>query len=198
MENKILCNIVLFEATKDNKSDYIIDHKVQHMHLVSKKEIKENDWYLYKHFGEWIPPCKFKGDDEINTKQNLNSKPRFFFKVEATTDKKLDLPLIPKRWVEEEYHFNIKEVYIDGLRKDAIYFQDIPSSTGQPDYDWCNTPKEMAGFRDEIIITPVKINWNKEELKIELKKAFYKASNLNLNIGIETEEAFDNWFNKNY
>ena len=93
MENKILCNIVLFEATKDNKSDYIIDHKVQHMHLVSKKEIKENDWYLYKHFGEWIPPCKFKGDDEINTKQNLNSKPRFFFKVEATTDKKLDLPL---------------------------------------------------------------------------------------------------------
>lgn len=60
-----------------------------HLYIISSEEIKEGDWYMYCHFGEWIiSNSRETLKNETNTLENLN-KDDYFKKIIATTDKSL-------------------------------------------------------------------------------------------------------------
>lgn len=64
----------------------------QHLYILSSEEIKEGDWYMYCHFGEWIiSNSKETINNKTNTLENLN-KDNYFKKIIATTDFELRTP----------------------------------------------------------------------------------------------------------
>mgnify|MGYP001248368561 CR=1 FL=1 len=73
--------------TQNNRAGYTN----QHLYILSSEEIKEGDWYMYCHFGEWIiSNSKETLKNKTNTLENLN-KDNYFKKVIATTDSSLVL-----------------------------------------------------------------------------------------------------------
>ena len=89
--------------------EYIKDDKTgtnpQHLYILSDEEIKEGDWYMYCHFGEWIiSNSRETLKNETNTLENLN-KDDYFKKIIATTDFELRTPDSDmkglNKWIEE-------------------------------------------------------------------------------------------------
>ena len=77
----------------------------QHLYILSDEEIKEGDWYMYCHFGEWIiSNSRETLKNETNTLENLN-KDDYFKKIIATTDFELRTPDSDmkglNKWIEE-------------------------------------------------------------------------------------------------
>lgn len=73
--------------TQNNRAGYTN----QHLYILSSEEIKEGDWYMYCHFGEWIiSNSRETLKNKTNTLENLN-KDNYFKKVIATTDSSLVL-----------------------------------------------------------------------------------------------------------
>ena len=63
----------------------------QHIYILSSEEIKEGDWYMYCHFGEWIiSNSKETLKNKINTLENLNKKD-YFKKIIATTNSEVKI-----------------------------------------------------------------------------------------------------------
>ena len=52
-------------------------------------------------------------------------------------------------------HLQFKQSWTVELEME--YFDNTPPCTGQPDYDWCNTPKGMVGFRPKFVGGKIKI-----------------------------------------
>lgn len=76
-----------------------------HLYILSDEEIKEGDWYMYCHFGEWIiSNSRETLKNETNTLENLN-KDDYFKKIIATTDFELRTPDSDmkglNKWIEE-------------------------------------------------------------------------------------------------
>lgn len=64
---------------------------MQHLYILSSEEIKEGDWYMYCHFGEWIiSNSRETLKNKINTLENLN-KDDYFKKIIATTDSEVKI-----------------------------------------------------------------------------------------------------------
>ncbi len=64
---------------------------MQHLYILSSEEIKEGDWYMYCHFGEWIiSNSKETLKNETNTLENLN-KDDYFKKIIATTNSEVKI-----------------------------------------------------------------------------------------------------------
>jgi hypothetical protein len=88
----------LFINTDTNLLEYYYNgnrqyfHKWQHLYILSSEEIKEGDWYMYCHFGEWIiSNSRETLKNKTNTLENLN-KDNYFKKIIATTDFELKTP----------------------------------------------------------------------------------------------------------
>lgn len=59
---------------------------LSHLYILSSEKIKEGDWYMYCHFGEWIiSNSRETLKNKTNTLENLN-KDDYFKKIIATTD----------------------------------------------------------------------------------------------------------------
>lgn len=145
---KILCKFSIMDIIKVKLKFFTQSTNELYIYFVSDEEIKKGDFVI-----EDITGKITKIEHELGTT-------KFGKKIEATTDMTLNLPLIPKGFVKK---LTIKKeipecVYISSeVKRNAVYFNNAPSSTGQPDYDWNNTPKEMAGYRDEVIIITTKL-----------------------------------------
>lgn len=72
----------LFEKSMSN----ILDSENQNIFITSNEEIKEKDWFYYKHFGEDIV-CKYNTMNGQNT--NVNEHKDFYKKIILTTDQDL-------------------------------------------------------------------------------------------------------------
>lgn len=148
----------------------------QHLYLVSDREIKKDNWIWDKRdnwFGQADKPMH---PDYI--KENYR-------RVEATTDKSLNLPLIPHSFIQE---------YVDKQGKiDKVAIQ-LYHRGG----------KELVSAPyNEVIILPIKDSWNREELKTELKMAFAEgylkaAQKYDPVETIHKVGTFDEWFDKIY
>jgi len=143
--------------------------KYYHLYLVSDLGVEKDEWVIFpntlngeiSNFDDCIPQ-KSEYPYAANGIYNL--------KIEATTDKSLGLPVISDEWMRKVYHPNhskIEKVYIEGVIRNAIYYYNVPHNTGQPDYDWTNIPKEMAGYRDQIIISPITDLYPKDREELE-------------------------------
>ena len=77
---------------KQHEVVILLTKKGQHLYILSSEEIKEGDWYMYCHFGEWIiSNSRETLKNETNTLENLN-KDDYFKKIIATTDFELRTP----------------------------------------------------------------------------------------------------------
>jgi hypothetical protein len=71
--------------TQNNRDGYTN----QHLYILSDEEIKEGDWYMYCHFGEWIiSNSRETLKNRTNTLENLN-KDSYYKKIIVTTDESL-------------------------------------------------------------------------------------------------------------
>ena len=71
----------LFEKPMPN----ILDSENQHISITSDEEIKEGDWFHYRHFGEDIISKADKNTDLVN----INNSDRFYQKIILITDQDL-------------------------------------------------------------------------------------------------------------
>lgn len=135
----------------------------QHLYLVSDKPIKEGDWVLWDNKQIYKVLTSFE-----------YSVSRVEKKIEATTDKSLGLPLIPEQW--------IRDVYVPAqgkIDKTRVKF-------GLASFDGYDVK------RGEVIILPIKDNYNREEVKAILEA---------YDDDISAKKTYNNstgWFDKNY
>ena len=146
--------------------------KAQHLYLISSREIKESDWFIY--------------DSIITNTGKINlpmSTPKY--RIEATTDPSLGLPLIPTKWIEEVYvpsQGKIKQVCLKSNDQGKIPDCYDEQQWREEDYDtkkkclqWSPTLEGRGGER-HVIILPIKDSWNREELKKALKEIWENAN----------------------
>jgi hypothetical protein len=118
--------------------------------------------------------------------------------IEATTDKSLGLPLIAQSFLEGyvQRKGEIKEVWID-------MYDDLPVCTGPSDLRY-----------HEVIISPSKDSWNREEIQplidsiknllgavntpVRRLKFPYEFLDEAIEIAKNTVKPFEEWFDKNY
>lgn len=86
-------NIIKLLASPNNlQNSIVIENKNYHIYVINSEEIKEDDWYMYCHFGEWIiSNSRETLKNKTNTLENLN-KDDYFKKIIATTDFELRTP----------------------------------------------------------------------------------------------------------
>lgn len=161
------------------------------LYFVSEREINKDDWFCYKHFGEWVGPIRFIGDSEINNKENINRRPRFYFKVEATTDTDIGLPAISKSFVEKwVQQGKIEHVYIE-LQACCIEagYNCICEHKGES--NWAGQYLIRTNPAKQVIIIPLKDSWNREEV-IQIIENAVAESIPRENLSVRE------WFNQNY
>ena len=169
----------------DIKFSYL-ETKYYHLYLISNRKIKQDDKCLDPEGGQLplVFTCKENLEDEqdviIDTEGKVrytNCDPHQVYRIEASTDKSLGLPLIPQSFVKEytQKQGKIDKVYLKLCNGDILLHMD---EGGYPS-------------NGEVIILPIKDNWNREELR-EITRLAY-----NLGVLAKTQE-FDEWFEENY
>ncbi len=85
-------NIIKLLVSSNNlQNSIIIEDKNYHIYVINSEEIKEGDWYMYCHFGEWIiSNSRETLKKGTNTLENLN-KDNYFKKIIATTDSEVKI-----------------------------------------------------------------------------------------------------------
>lgn len=181
-----------YEYGRDGRTTQILIGKMgylpQHLYLVSERKIIDGDWVLYgisKRF-------QHKSENWL--------KEAFFFpeavKIEATTDPSLGLPLIPQSFIEEWVD---KQGKIENINLAVKFSKDGLGMLFVTKTDLIN----------EVIITPVKETWSREELKRVSWLSYLEGLNKGLDMAAKHNnggslgpqrllEEFNNWFNKNY
>lgn len=124
----------------------------QHLYFLNEEDIKDGDYYHYQHFGgDVIERAHSKSDFE-----NLNKPDRFFKKVVAATDNKLDyLSVTP---ISREFIVHYAEQNNNGDTIESIVFEKDGSAT-------------MKINSEMQILSPIKNSWSRDEV-IELIKKF--------------------------
>lgn len=190
--NKLLCEPVILSSGKDSGGSYMWTNikdlkQFYNLYLVSDREIGPYEWfYASDHMSI--------NKNEWKNSKALKQEFPWYHKIEATTDKSLGLPLIPKSFIEEyvQKQGKIDKVYIRlecryGEQQVEIILFD----------DWDKGPP-----REEVIIIPVKDSWNREEVE----KIAHYAFNKGVEHGCDNEpilnktddEIFNEWFDENY
>lgn len=173
MEDYIICTPVMLSTTgkgvikyQSAFNNFYLEpyplYEPQHLYLVSEREIKKGNWYYSKF------------DYKLVKAWNAPVLGHLMYKVEATTNKSLSLPLIPssfiKRWVNEKGNIDKVKLKMD--------YGEVQLSFHSPSFL-------------QVIIFPVEEKtYNREEVK-EISKTAYKTF-----AGLPSE--FDEWFDKNY
>lgn len=93
-------------------SEFQVFAKPQHLYITSDEEIEDGDWYL------WYDGNKYSLRKYVNCKNLPGNTSDSGFKIIATTDTSLELPLISQQFIEkyiEEYNKGnvIKEVLVE-------------------------------------------------------------------------------------
>lgn len=178
---KLKCKVVMLSTEKAIKNGIIYDPrknsvllcyepnypysilKPQHLYFISDREIKEGDIFLHEyedgkkliHFCADFSPTNMIRIKESNTYLNSVGS----YKIEATTNPSLELPLIPQLFVEKYVaeQGNIKEVMIE------------MTNTHIPDGWNHEIPKTRKD--NTVIVHRVKGSWTREEVAELIKKA---------------------------
>jgi hypothetical protein len=173
--------------------------KPQHLYLVSEptkeqrrigiEEIKEGDYIIYKN--KFID--KVTGYDVIGPFGTWDRKYQSFecYKVEATTDPSLNLPLIPQSFVEEyvSKQGKIDEVYIEvEIHYEEDTSKDYIVGRGQPAIRIMNI---KTNYDNAVIICSTTESWTREEHIADIKRIIqlYETTYSGGNI--------DEWIEKN-
>lgn len=118
----------------------------KHLYLTSNKEIKKNDYFICN---KTIMQAVRNYDKSENLEIN---------KIEATTDKSLELPLIPESFIKKyiEKQGQVNEIMIE-----------IEEFGGQIINNELKSITTTIKTRNDntVIIHKIKDSWNKEELK---------------------------------
>ena len=160
----------------------------QHLYLVSDEEIKEGDWYYtsLEHDRPWI--CKCKSIDK-SKEYWLDGHLKYVggaqgkwgsYKIIATTDKSLGLPLIPESFVKEwtEKQGKIEYVHLSYCEESKnFWFKNL--------------------LAPEVIILPTKDSFSRDEVK-DIDKAHKRYIIDSLKDKGKIMLSFDEWFDKNY
>ena len=93
MEKKANIHLLLANPNDETTNGiFLKDRNWYHLYITTDEEIKEGDWYMYCHFGEWIiSNSRETLKKGTNTLENLN-KDDYFKKIIATTDFELRTP----------------------------------------------------------------------------------------------------------
>ncbi len=129
-----------------------------HLYFLSDREIKSGD-YMKSYAIDADGLYQSKVDDKYgngNQMRTAESDKKYLWKIEASTDPSLSIPLIPINWMEEEWvkkQGNIKEVYINTYT--SIIQTGVWSTKVSKDQQGC------------VIIIPTKDSWNRDNLFVE-------------------------------
>jgi hypothetical protein len=182
-----------------------------HLYIISNKEIKEGDWTIYSSIAT-------NGQQRVlqNVFGVLGSvigTPAFIkqncFKIEASTDKSLGLPLIPEGFVRKYCESPIEEVMVDTINcittchecKHVMYYDAMRCDKCNEELLDSNTKyvnKVKTDKNNYITITKVKDSYTKEEIK-KLFNEFMKEDFIDFHkeAGITAWDKFDQWIDKN-
>lgn len=149
----------------------------QHLYFTSKREIKEGDNMLLKnnHPKGRLRKCFYIEEDQLmidNPKDENRGygfcKHEEVWKIEATTDQSLGLPLIPQSFVEKyvEKRGNIKEVMIEMEYLPGYRIEADPMVHGE---------KVKVRKDGTVICSPVKDMWTREEVIEKMKRSIEQA-----------------------
>ena len=97
------------------------EDKPQHLYLGSScSEIKEGDWVINLH----VKNCIWQADEDAVFWHTFGAPDPKWLKVEATTDKSLNLPSIPQSFIEEyvSKQGEIKEIVLELVEKCVFDF----------------------------------------------------------------------------
>lgn len=171
----------------------------QHLYLTSSRKIKENTNTFKEGFnGDWYYNSIYKSIQQIG---DITS---FDFKIEATTNPELKLPLIPQSFIEEYVKLNgeIKEINIEMEDVCDETCNDIPSNINE----CCGQPNWKIKTNSGYIIVhsinniddekPVSKMYSKEEV-IEICELLNLAHDTKRIIGEESTFDFNKWIKKN-
>jgi len=190
----------------------------QHLYILSSEEIKEGDWYMYCHFGEWIiSNSRETLKNETNTLENLN-KDDYFKKIIATTDFELRTPdsgmkagyymkdstPLPRPSDDFIKAFVEKQGKIDKILVEykepynKLVGSKIGSNIGHFTLTEENKYRLKINPDNTINIKPIKDSWNREEVIELMTKAFYTDCRVWKNKYQDWEEVdFNEWIEKN-
>jgi len=211
MENKLLCKVIMLPTEKNSRLflrrgelEYAaigaeLAHEppqwlTQHLYLVSdgSGRLKKDQWGISASPGGYNL-FKSSGDVAHNTRD------ADYFKVEATTDRSLGLPLIPQWFIEE---YILKQGEIDKVYISFKEYYQIPDCYDEQQWREEEHSTKQEYLKRDIIILPVKDSWNREEHR----KGIIEGINWYRNwirpdkpfkLDPQSEE-FNNWFDKNY
>jgi len=170
-----------YKLEKGTKDTY------KHLYITSDEVIKIEDWVICKN-DVFKPECK----EEINDLQNWCKK------IIATTDKSLNLPLIPQSFIEtyiEEYNKGnmIENIEIEIEDRFTIYkncnnclhYRNEGCKNPKTNFHACKRdfitwdPKNdnvfglLCNSKNKISIKPIKDSWNREEVIALCKQAYF-------------------------
>lgn len=178
-------------------------NKIGNLFVLSDDEIKEHDWFYYKHFGEDIITQAKETTDLVN----LNNPDRYFKKIIATTDKlencqmpnlsgQMYLPQIPQLFIE---HFISEYNKGNIITEVEVEYEEIeeyipPRGCFEGDfYQGTGKFKLKINPDNTINIKPVKDGWNREEV-VNLIKLYQFNS---IGKDLLTNTFTDKWIEEN-
>lgn len=156
--------------------------QTQHLYLVSDNEEEEVDYIFIDYKRAKIPTydtdnspikkvCKviYDKDDILIPYTYIYNTPRgeemieciFAYKVIATTDESLGLPLIPEQFVKEYCNKQVDEVIVNIKDIEICY-----NCRKEPEHCTCGDYITM-NIGKQVIVTPFKKTWTREELPIK-------------------------------
>lgn len=132
----------------------------QHLHFTSKREIKEGDWCIYTHKSGHKIIFKYSLFEDAFEDQSFRT-----YKIEATTDSSLNLPLISQSFVEKYVQ---KQGDIDEIEIDMDY---VPGFRIEAD-PMVHGEKVKTRPDGTVIVHKVKDSWTRDEVEELCHKAF--------------------------
>ena len=171
-----------------NSSHLIDNYKVYDLFLVSKRKIENGDKYLRTcniSENEWIVSDEVKG--EVND-------PDRSFKIESTSNKGLNLPIIPKSFIEKYILMKcmISNVYIDLDRIKCMKSDVYNKVENEHTITNCITSIPKVRKDNSVIISKVRDTFTKEDMEKAFRAgAYYESESCQ-----EEYLDFNQWFDK--
>lgn len=166
----------------------------KHLYFTNNREIESNDYFLMNNC--IIRKCShvkvsnhgrglFKLIVDIGGYEHPETACQ---KIEATTDKQLNLPLIPQSFIEK--YVNKAGKWGVFIKEALIETETIKSATYEPCTIWQTVVKIRNN--DTVIIHKLKDTFTRDEVKQLIHKCAERFGNMHV-----TNSLVDNWFNEN-
>lgn len=131
------------------------DELPQHLYLLFGEDIKKGDWFYNKGVGVIM-----KDAGGYNDNVGHEHVDKILFKIIASTDVSLGLPLIPQLFVQ---YYAKKQGRIDKVNIEMEEWTEHQGTMGEK-YHYI--PKIKDNY---VIVSPLKENWNRAEVETLLK-----------------------------